>query len=107
MTTAKTSIKPLTPPDLKRCQAEKPGNGPFSMGGPIGNPLNGYRVRCDSKPKFIATENKPGDDGRVGSMSLCGSCKDVMLKQLPEGFCTLTPLNAHKPVARARKAGVR
>lgn len=64
----------LTPPDLKCCQAEKPGNGPFTIGGAIGNPKNGYRVRCDAVPTVIVTEREPGDDGLCGSMSLCDGC---------------------------------
>lgn len=74
---------PLEPPDLDRCQADVPGNGPFTMGGEIGNPRNGYRVRCKNRPRWIAVEKKPGPDGQVGSMSLCDECAAIMEKQMP------------------------
>lgn len=73
---------PLVKPDLDRCQAEKPGNGPFILGGEIGDPRNGYRVRCRSKPTVIARERQPGEDGRRGSMSLCNDCKRAFIDQL-------------------------
>jgi hypothetical protein len=73
----------LEPPDPKRCQADVPGNGPLTMGGEIGDPRNVYRVRCKNKPRWIATEKKPGPDGQVGSMSLCDECAAVMEKQMP------------------------
>ena len=96
MTIKSTSAaKPLTPPDLKWCQAEKPGNGPFTMGGTIGNPLNGYRVRCDAKPTCIVTESRPGADGRVGSMALCDACRFVMEEMMP-GHCTTKPIRSIK-----------
>lgn len=82
---------PLEPPDTERCQADVPGNGPFTMGGEIGNPRNGYRVRCKNKPQWIATEKKPGPDGLTGSMSLCAECAVVLEKQMP-GFATLAPI---------------
>jgi len=68
------SDKPLTPPDLERCQAYVPGNGPFTMGGYIGDPRDGYRVRCESKPTVIVTEVAPASDGHKGSMALCDEC---------------------------------
>jgi hypothetical protein len=64
----------LEPVDRERCQADKPGNGPFVMGGEIGDPKNGYRIRCKNKPTYIATEKQPGKDGKIGAMSLCGLC---------------------------------
>ena len=67
----------LTPPDLDRCQAEKPGAGPFALGGETGNPLNGYLIRCRHQPAWIAAEKNPGDDGQQGSMSLCDACRKV------------------------------
>lgn len=81
----------LIPPDPKQCQAEVPGNGPFTMGGEIGDPRNGYRVRCKNKPTWIATEKKPGADGFTGSMSLCEACKAAMEKQLP-GYANFTEI---------------
>ncbi len=66
--------KPMTPPDLKRCQAQVPGNGPFTMGGKIGDPRDGYRVRCESEPTVVVTEVAAASDGRKGSMALCDDC---------------------------------
>ena len=71
----------LTPPDLERCQAEKPGNGPFTMGGEIGDPKNGYRTRCREVPKWLARETEPGEDGQIGSMTLCDECLAAARKQ--------------------------
>ena len=67
----------LTPPDLDRCQADKPGAGPFALGGETGDPRNGYLMRCRNQPIWIATEKEPGDDGQKGSMSLCDACRKV------------------------------
>jgi hypothetical protein len=55
-----------TPPNLKQCQACVPGNGPFTIGGEIGNPRNGYRVRCKNKPTVIATEKQVADEDPHG-----------------------------------------
>jgi hypothetical protein len=76
-------MKPLEPPDLDRCQADKPnGCGPFTLGGRPG------LVRCTSTPTVVATEVNPGDDGRIGSMSLCADCLEVFQKQMGPGFAT-------------------
>ncbi len=83
----------LTPPDPERCQADKPGNGPFTIGGEIGDPKNGYRTRCRSKPEVIAVEVKPGGDGQRGSMALCGPCKAAMIKERGQGFAAYTPIS--------------
>ena len=66
----------LIPPDLTRCQAEKPnGQGPFTLGG-------GHKmIRCKAEPKVIITERGPGTDGQTGSMSLCGHCLEVFQTQ--------------------------
>ncbi len=87
-----SKLEPLTPPDLSRCQAEKPWHGPFIVGGEIGNRSRGYRVRCRNTPTVIAKENKPGEDGRHGSMSLCSECRDAMVKQCGEDYATFTNL---------------
>jgi hypothetical protein len=80
--------KPLTPPDKKRCQAEVPNGHSFmTLGGTPGG-----RVRCSNIPAFIAKENKPGKDGRKGSMSLCESCSKVFVDTLGPSFATLTPI---------------
>jgi hypothetical protein len=84
----------LIPPDPNRCQADVPGNGPFTMGGEIGDPRNGYRIRCKAKPVVVATERQPGPDGLRGAMSLCASCRGAMVKQLGAGFADFTPIGA-------------
>ena len=81
----------MIPPDLKQCQAEVPTGGPFQLGGPSGKPRNGYRIRCCNKPVSLATEKKPGDDGQTGSMSLCLSCRDAMVRQTG-GTYQVTPI---------------
>lgn len=75
------------PPDLDRCQAEKPnGEGPFTLGG-------GHKmVRCENKPQFIVTEKAPGEDGLIGSMSLCAHCLTVFLKQMPADYGEVTEI---------------
>lgn len=70
--------KTLTPADLLRCQAEVLG-GSFMTLGP--RPW----VRCTAKPAWIATENYPGPDGKVGSMSLCEACYRESVKALEPG----------------------
>lgn len=80
-------MKELTPPDLHRCQAEKPNGASFmTLGGRPG------LVRCSDKPSVIATENKPGPDGQVGSMSLCQHCAEVFVKQLGADYATTAPI---------------
>jgi hypothetical protein len=75
--------KELTPPDLTRCQAEKPNGCSFMTMGGVPK-----RVRCTDKPIVVATEVKPGDDGQIGSMSLCAECLEVFQKQMGAGFAT-------------------
>lgn len=82
-------MKELTPPDLRRCQAEKPNGAGFMTCG--GRPV---LVRCSDKPSVIATENEPGPDGRVGSMSLCQHCSEVFVRQLGADYATFTPTQA-------------
>jgi len=81
--------KALTPPDKKRCQAMVPTGGQFQVGGEIGDPKDGYRIRCRNTPTVIATENEPGEDGLIGEMSLCNDCLKVFRKQMPKGFATI------------------
>ena len=77
--TKKKSKKPLTPPDKKQCQAEKPNGYNFmTIGGVPG------MERCKNKPLFIVTEAEPGEDGQIGSMSLCADCLVVFLRQMPD-----------------------
>jgi len=82
----------LEPVDLKQCQADKPGNGPFTIGGVIGDPKNGYRIRCKYTPTFVATEKMPGDDGKCGAMSLCEECKRVFIEQLGIDFASFSEI---------------
>ena len=70
--------KDYIPPDITRCQALKPnGNSFMTLGGVLGH------TRCVNTPVFIAIEKAPGDDGHIGSMSLCASCRVVMERQMP------------------------
>jgi len=77
------------PVDLDRCQAEKPNGQSFmTLGG-------GHKmVRCSNKPTKIATENKLGSDGCIGSMSLCDECSDVLKSQLGEDFCSFNDIES-------------
>lgn len=65
----------LDPPDLKQCQSETL-EGSFMTLGP-----RSY-VRCSNKPTHIVKEVVPGEDGRRGSMSLCGECLKVCLDKM-------------------------
>ncbi len=78
----------LTPPDEKRCQAENVIATPFALGGT-------HRTeRCDNAPAYIATENKPGEDGLIGSMSLCPECAKAMTEKFGKNFATFKPIKA-------------
>ena len=68
----------LTPPDLTRCQAEKPNGHSFMTLG--GKP--GYE-RCQARADFIVTELEAGIDGLIGSMSLCADCLSILHVQCP------------------------
>lgn len=75
----------LDPPDLDQCQALKPnGNNAFTLGDKPG------LIQCEEKPSVIVTENQPGDDGLIGSMSLCADCLDAFNKQKGPGFATVS-----------------
>lgn len=77
---SKKKIK-LTPPDLERCQAEVK-EGSFMTLGP-----RSYR-RCANQPAVIVTEVQPGADGQRGSMSLCLSCRDMLIKKCGADYFT-------------------
>jgi hypothetical protein len=62
------------------------------MGGDTGDPKNGWRIRCKNKAAFVAAEKKPGEDGRIGSMSLCTRCKPKLIEQLGEDFAHIIPI---------------
>lgn len=87
----------LTPPDFKRCQAERRIYQPFVMGGKVN------RVeRCESPPDFLAVEIKPGEDGLRGSMSLCLACSKVMLENADlRARVQLQPIEKRKPRGRS------
>lgn len=74
-------MKPLTPPDFLRCQAEITRYVPFVMGG-----STKQTERCSNKPTVVIHDAQPGEDGRVGSMSLCYSCLLVARKQLGQAI---------------------
>lgn len=76
----------LTPPDVKRCQAEK-ADGSFMTLGPVS------RERCKNAPVVIATERKAGPDGHKGSMSLCAECQKAMLERLGKGYATFKKIS--------------
>lgn len=82
----------LIPPDRDRCQADVPTQGPFQLGGEIGDPNNGYRRRCRNAPAWIATETRPGRDGLRGSMSLCEGCKAAFVRQVGASAATFEPV---------------
>ena len=70
------SVK-LIPPDLERCQAEKPNGVTFmTLGG------RKEMIRCIDKPTVIVREKKPGGDGQCGSMTLCTSCLLQFMTQM-------------------------
>ncbi len=70
--------EPLIPPDLKQCQVVISTYKPFILGG------RPKKVeRCTNMPTVIARETKKGKDGRKGAMSLCDSCKKVLLEENP------------------------
>jgi hypothetical protein len=74
-------LKPLIPPDTVQCQAEKPNGHSFmTIGGRPG------LERCTNKPTMLVAEAHPGEDGRIGSMTLCDDCFAVFQKQQPAGF---------------------
>lgn len=91
--------KALIPPDRTRCQAMIPGNGPFTMGGFIGDPRDGYRVRCENKPVAVITERKPGPDGLCGSMSVCDRCKTKFIEYYGKDYATFKTIRVRKKEA--------
>ena len=52
------------------------------------------RVRCENAPSVIAIEKRPGDDGQIGSMSLCDDCKAVFIKQMGEDYAHFTKIES-------------
>lgn len=77
----------LIPPDLKRCQAEMSNGYSFmTFGGVPG------MVRCKNKPIVIIKDIVPGDDGLIGSMTLCASCWNVAIQQLGQHSFSAEPV---------------
>lgn len=79
----------LIPPDRKRCQGEQ-REGSFMTLGPRA------LVRCLKAPVVIATETKPGEDGRRGSMSLCAECQSVLTQLRGRSFATFRPMRKRR-----------
>lgn len=77
----------LIPPDLERCQADKPNGNTFMTLG--GRPA---LVRCNNVPVCIATEREAGKDGQKGSMSLCAECWTQMFRQLGAHYADFSPI---------------
>jgi hypothetical protein len=72
----------LTPPDLKRCQAEWRG-GSFMTLGPR------QMERCENPPTVIVKELKPSEkDGQHGAMSLCPTCLTKFLAMTQKEGCS-------------------
>lgn len=91
----------LIPPDLNQCQTEIRSYQPFIMGGNVNQV-----TRCKAKPVWIATETKRTEPGPLGSMSLCSSCKNILVMQ----FMTLKkplPLFTKIPKKRKKPGGAR
>lgn len=77
---------PLTPPDLKRCQAVAQTYNPMAFG-------SCHREnRCQRVSVYIAKETKPASDGKRGSMSLCAACSKIALEKLGKAAFTLTKI---------------
>lgn len=89
-------MKPLTPPDLERCQALGPKLGPFTMGGVIGS-----RERCSNRPTVLIAEINSGADGRIGSMALCDACLAVARAQPGVPDFSVDPIDRLPDRARA------
>lgn len=78
----------LEPPDLNQCQA-RPNMvkwSPFTLG-PKPEP-----IRCTNQPVFVAVENAPRADGKVGSMSLCLSCRQLLSSNASRTFAKIHPI---------------
>ncbi len=73
-------MEPLIPPDRRKCQAESVQYRVLNTPNPT------YLLaRCGAVPRWIATEKEPGEDGRRGSMSLCGACRQMVLTRAAAG----------------------
>lgn len=77
----KPASKGLEPADLKQCQAN-PNllTWSFMSFGPRPKP-----IRCYREPEVVVVQNRRGDDGKIGSMSLCFSCLVHYIAHFPEG----------------------
>lgn len=77
----------LEPVDLERCQCEETPAHSFMTFGP-----KPKTQRCDQKPVWVATENKPGEDGLMGSMSLCEAHRQSLIKKMGTDFATIVKI---------------
>lgn len=77
-------MKPLTPVDRTRCQAETKEEVSAKTFMRIG--WTPTWVRCENKPVVIVTEAKPDKDGQHGAMSLCDECHKQFEKKFPPGY---------------------
>jgi hypothetical protein len=81
----------LIPPDRNRCQANHlegcwPDAEHFMIIGPR------ELVRCTNKPTVIVAETKPGQDGLIGSMSLCNECLARLVELKGADYFTSEPI---------------
>jgi hypothetical protein len=90
--------KPLTPPDLERCQAESSNGHSFMTIG--GRP---EMVRCYHGASYVAIENKPGKDGQKGSMSLCDACRVAFLRFFGPSYATVMTVQEYKKTLKPPK----
>lgn len=81
----------LEPVDLERCQCEETPAHSFMSFGPRPKP-----DRCNQKPVWVATENKPGKDGLMGSMSLCEAHRQSLIKKMGADFATIVKIKKAK-----------
>lgn len=55
--------------------------------------------QCKNTPTVVAKENKPGDDGRRGSMALCDECKEELIRRAGKDYASFTPIKRRKKAA--------
>ncbi len=85
----KPKLKKLIKPDKKRCQAERK-SGSFMIFGPR------RMVRCGNKPVCIATQAEKDEDGRKGSMSLCGDCVRILVNKMGPLYAKFTKVTGRR-----------
>ena len=76
----------LTPPNKNKCQRILRLSG-----------QSGDIQQCHRKPACIAHESKPREsDGKMGSMKLCGKCRDQLIKRFGKGYAVIIPIKRKK-----------